>query len=192
MRILFENGYGDPTKPGAPIAAFEHSFSQWPPKETVPTTWYFQPDQQLTSTPPTIPDGDGRAGDELRVRPDREADDRLHGFVERHLGREPDLRLAPAPAAATRLAFDGPRAPPRRDDGRVPASVDLWLRSTAPDTDLEVTLTELRPDGQERYVQSGWLRASHRKLDPAMTTKLRPWHTDTAERRGAAARRASS
>ena len=30
-------------------------------------------------------------------------------------------------------------------------------------------------------MQSGWLRASHRKLDAAMTTKLRPWHTDTAE-----------
>src|SRR5205085_3914919 len=57
-------------------------------------------------------------------------------------------------------------------------SVDLWLRSTAPDTDIEVTLTEMRPDGQERYIQSGWLRASHRKLDPAMTTPVRPWHTD--------------
>ena len=41
-------------------------------------------------------------------------------------------------------------------------SVDLWLRSSAADTDLEVTLTEVRPDGQEEYIQSGWLRASHR------------------------------
>ena len=30
-----------------------------------------------------------------------------------------------------------------------PGSVNLWLRSTAPDTDVAVTLTELRPDGQE-------------------------------------------
>ena len=29
----------------------------------------------------------------------------------------------------------------------------------AADTDLEVTLTEVRPDGQEGYIQSGWLRA---------------------------------
>ena len=27
------------------------------------------------------------------------------------------------------------------------------------------------------YVQSGWLRASHRALDPAETTELRPVHT---------------
>ena len=34
-----------------------------------------------------------------------------------------------------------------------------------PDTDLEVTISEIRPDGQEVYIQSGWLRASHRALD---------------------------
>ena len=47
------------------------------------------------------------------------------------------------------------------------ASADLWITSTAPDTDLQVTLTEVRPDGQETFVQQGWLRASHRTLDPA-------------------------
>ncbi|MFM9053726.1 MAG: CocE/NonD family hydrolase C-terminal non-catalytic domain-containing protein, partial [Solirubrobacterales bacterium] len=31
---------------------------------------------------------------------------------------------------------------------------------------LQVTITEVRPDGKETLVQSGWLRASHRKLDP--------------------------
>jgi hypothetical protein len=56
-------------------------------------------------------------------------------------------------------------------------SVDLWLRSNAADTDIEVTLTELRPDGSEVYIQSGWLRASHRQLDPAMSTPLLPYHT---------------
>ena len=58
-----------------------------------------------------------------------------------------------------------------------PGSVDLWLRSTAPDTDLEVTLTEVRPDGKETYVQSGWLRASQRKLDPKTSTELDPRQT---------------
>jgi putative CocE/NonD family hydrolase len=58
-----------------------------------------------------------------------------------------------------------------------PASADLWLRSTATDTDLQVTLSEVRPDGKEMYVQRGWLRASHRKLDPAKSTALRPFQT---------------
>jgi MYXO-CTERM domain-containing protein len=63
-------------------------------------------------------------------------------------------------------------------------SVDLWLSSTAVDTDLEVMLTELRPDGSggwlEEYVQKGWLRASHRKLDDAQSTPLRPYQTHQA------------
>jgi predicted acyl esterase len=58
-----------------------------------------------------------------------------------------------------------------------PASLDLWFKSTATDTDLEATITEVRPDGQETYVQRGWLRASHRKLDPARSTALRPYQT---------------
>lgn len=61
------------------------------------------------------------------------------------------------------------------------ASADLWMSSTAPDTDLEVMLTELRPDGHggwlEEYVQKGWLRASQRALDPSQSTALRPYQT---------------
>lgn len=58
-----------------------------------------------------------------------------------------------------------------------PASLDLWLSSTATDTDLQATVTEVRPDGQETYVQRGWLRASHRTLDEARSTELRPYQT---------------
>lgn len=57
-------------------------------------------------------------------------------------------------------------------------SANLWVASTARDADLQLTLTEVRPDGQELYVQNGWLRLSHRRLDPAASTVLRPYHTD--------------
>ena len=57
------------------------------------------------------------------------------------------------------------------------ASADLWLSSTAPDTDVQVTLTEIRPDGQEEFVQAGWLRASHRALDPTQSRPTRPYQT---------------
>mgnify|MGYP003334263327 CR=1 FL=1 len=33
--------------------------------------------------------------------------------------------------------------------------------------------TEVRPDGTETYLTSGWLRASHRKLDPRRSTATR-------------------
>jgi predicted acyl esterase len=58
-----------------------------------------------------------------------------------------------------------------------PASLDLWLSSTATDTDIQATLTEVRPDGQETYVQRGWLRASHRAEDPERSTEVRPYQT---------------
>ena len=58
-----------------------------------------------------------------------------------------------------------------------PSSLDLYLKSSARDTDLQVTLSEVRPDGNETYVQNGWLRASHRKLDPRRSTAIDPWPT---------------
>jgi putative CocE/NonD family hydrolase len=57
-------------------------------------------------------------------------------------------------------------------------SANLWLSSTAPDTELQVMISETRPDGQEQYVENGWLRLSQRKLDPNASTALRPVQTD--------------
>ena len=57
------------------------------------------------------------------------------------------------------------------------SSLDVHLRSSARDTDLQVTLSEVRPDGRETYVQNGWLRASHRKLDRRASTALDPLPT---------------
>jgi len=56
------------------------------------------------------------------------------------------------------------------------ASADLWIQSQADDADLEVMLSEVRPDGQEMYVSSGWLRASRRALAPE-STPLKPVQT---------------
>ncbi|HWC36922.1 MAG TPA: CocE/NonD family hydrolase C-terminal non-catalytic domain-containing protein, partial [Acidimicrobiales bacterium] len=43
-------------------------------------------------------------------------------------------------------------------------AVDLWVRSSTPDVDLQATISEVRPDGKESFVQNGWMRASDRKL----------------------------
>src|SRR6185436_8595465 len=52
--------------------------------------------------------------------------------------------------------------------------VDLWVRSSAPNVDLQVTISEVRPDGKETFVQGGWVRGNERKLDAAKSTKLEP------------------
>lgn len=63
-----------------------------------------------------------------------------------------------------------------------PGSADLWLSTPmGPDMDVQVTLTQLLPDGQEVYVQRGWLRLSSRALDQDKSTALRPWRLDTPD-----------
>jgi putative CocE/NonD family hydrolase len=61
------------------------------------------------------------------------------------------------------------------------ASADLWITATAPNVDLQVTLTEIRPDGQEVYVQQGWLRAKQRALDEDASSVLLPVQTHRVE-----------
>ena len=56
-------------------------------------------------------------------------------------------------------------------------SLDVWVKTRAADVDLEATVSDVRPGGREVYVQSGWLRASHRKLAQSSTALL-PVHTD--------------
>ena len=89
----------------------------------------------------------------------------------------PDVYVWPAPPPpGTAAAFT---TEPLTEDRTLlgSGSLDLWLSATAPDVDLQVTLTEVRPDGQEVYVQQGWLRASQRALDPDRSTALRPYQT---------------
>ncbi|WP_395674614.1 CocE/NonD family hydrolase [Phenylobacterium sp.] len=63
-----------------------------------------------------------------------------------------------------------------------PASADLWISSaSAPDADLQVTVTAVLPDGKEMYVQRGWLRLSNRALDTEKSTAGRPVLLDKPE-----------
>ena len=62
----------------------------------------------------------------------------------------------------------------------------LWVTSTTEDMDIFATLRNIAPDGQDLFelgqqgqpvpVAKGWLRASHRKLDSALTLPYRPYH----------------
>jgi uncharacterized protein len=53
-------------------------------------------------------------------------------------------------------------------------AVHAWVRSSSPNVDLQATISEVRPDGKETFVQGGWLRANERKLDAAKSTPLEP------------------
>jgi predicted acyl esterase len=51
------------------------------------------------------------------------------------------------------------------------------VRSAARNVDLQATVSEVRPDGKETFVQGGWLRTGARKLDREQSTLLEPQPT---------------
>jgi uncharacterized protein len=57
-----------------------------------------------------------------------------------------------------------------------PMALYLQASSTATDTDWLVWVADEAPDGKTRELNKGWLRASHRKLDPAKSTLAQPYH----------------
>lgn len=68
-----------------------------------------------------------------------------------------------------------------------PIAAKIFLASSSVDTDVFAVLRVLDPQGREvtfagaldpnTPVAQGWLRASHRKLDPARSLPYRPWHS---------------
>ena len=125
--------------------------NQWPLKTTRWTRLYLQPDAAtLSTTPPT------RAG---KIS--------YQGFSEG-------------------VTF---MLPPQPKDMEItgPSAVKLFLSSSTTDADVFAVLRVFTPDLKEVVFQGaldphtpigqGWLRASHRKLDPSLTTPYRPYHT---------------
>ena len=53
-------------------------------------------------------------------------------------------------------------------------AAELWVRSSKPNVDLQATVTEVRPDGNETFVQNGWVRGNERKLDAKKSKPLEP------------------
>ena len=68
-----------------------------------------------------------------------------------------------------------------------PSAARLWCASSTDDADLFLVLRVFDPEGQEvtfhgaldphTPVGQGWLRASHRAVDPARSFPWRPWHS---------------
>jgi putative CocE/NonD family hydrolase len=157
VRVLFDNGAG--AEPGAPVAVSEQSFATWPVPNVRADWWYLQPGGGLNGRPPAGEGADSyRPDPSARPRTDfNGADSAVWSALPSYDWTEPVEGKALSYVSAALSA----------DEVMVgTGSVDLWLKSNASDTDLQVTLSEVRPDGKETYVQDGWLRASMRKLFP--------------------------
>jgi hypothetical protein len=105
-------------------------------------------------------------------------------------------RLDPEPAhAAGRLTYDGlgdgvtfVSAPlDKETEITGPLAARLFVSSSTADADLFLVFRVFTPDLREVVIMGaidphtpiaqGWLRASHRKLDPKLSTPYRPYHT---------------
>jgi hypothetical protein len=84
--------------------------------------------------------------------------------------------------------------PPMERDTEItgPMAAKLFVSSSTVDADLFLVVRVFDPDGKELTfmgstdpntpIANGWLRASHRRLDPARSTPYRPYHPhDRAE-----------
>jgi predicted acyl esterase len=170
VRILFDNGAGSST-PLAPVPGFERSFSRFPVPGTQARSWYLAGGGALSATaprklgrdaftwnpharPPTDFTGDTASGTNglWTANP-------IYNWVQNPPGSAVSYLTSPLHADTTVIGG---------------GALQAWLRSSAASVDLQVTISEVRPDGNETYVQSGWLRTSERKLDPRQSTLLAP------------------
>ncbi len=153
----------------------EQRFAKWPPDETAAQRLYFHADGGLDSTMPGEPDAsaqfrlDPDAGERGILAPGGNVWDDLPAYDWQKSAPGDAVIVESAPLAADTMLYGT-------------ASVDLWISSPVDDADLQVTLSEIRGDGKEIYVQSGWLRASFRKpgpdatdLWPAQTFEQQDW-----------------
>ena len=166
-----DNGAAVDGDPGAIGALWEADFGNWPINSTKPTSYYLGKNGTLSRTK-------AKKGSAVSYKSDPSA------RPAKTLGEnaQGDSWLAQPPyqwepvAAGKGLGFI---TPPLSKDVFMagPSSVDLYLKSSKANTDVQVTLTEVRPDGNETYVQNGWLRATHRKLNKKLSTAYDPVQT---------------
>ncbi len=154
VRVLFDNGSGS-AGPGAMQPVWSADFSSWPPPQATATTWQLGPGGTLLTAAPSE--------SSVSLNPDPSARPPTDLPQGNPWAALPPYQWTPV-TGASGLGFV---SPPLAHDVVVvgPASLDLWVKSTAADTDLQATVSEVRPDGKELFVQTGELRASDRALD---------------------------
>jgi predicted acyl esterase len=165
VRVLFENGAGTTlgatSNPGNPYPAFERSFSSLPVPGTAARTWYLGPAGALTDQPPTNRRINWFQAD-ANALPRTDYGPNTGGGGLWGNASQWDWRWQQNPSGSALSYLTAPLTANTTVVGS--GAVNLWVRSSTPDVDLLATISEVRPDGNETFVQNGWIRASERKL----------------------------
>jgi predicted acyl esterase len=160
VRVLFDNGAGG-AQPGVPGAAFEQSFPRFPVPGTHAVSWYLSAGGALVPGVTRLPGVDLFTWNP-RVRPptDFTGNTGPGGLW----GASPRYRWTANPRGTALSYVTAPLASNVVVVGA--GSLQAWIMASAHDVDLQVTVSEVRPDGNETFVQSGWVRSSERRLAP--------------------------
>ncbi len=165
IRVLFDNGAGkSPTgnfTAGNPYPGFERSFSRFPIPHTTARRWYLTARGRLSQHRPSKASinwytSNARALPLTDFGPDTGGGG-LWGDASQWEWR---WRQNPPGTAISYLS-----APLSTNTTVIGAgAVQLWVRSSAPNVDLQATVSEVDPNGKETFVQNGWIRADERRL----------------------------
>jgi predicted acyl esterase len=165
IRVLFDNGAGTSptgsTTAGDPYPGFEQSFSQFPIPGTKAQTWYFGPGGALNQQQPAAEGVDSYTSD-ANATPLTDYSGNTGGGGLWGNASQWAYNWAQNPAGSAVSYVSSPLGADTTAVGG--GAVHLWVKSSTPDVDLQATVSEVRPDGNETFVQNGWERASERKL----------------------------
>jgi len=170
VRVLFDSGAGGPS-PGMPYPGFEASFDRFPIPGTRAQAWYLSTGGALASRPPA-----GRHADAFTWNAQALPRTDFKGDTAAGSGglwtALPKYEWEPNPPGTAVSYLTAPLAENTTVIGA--GAVRLWVRSSTPNVDLQATISEVRPDGNETFVQNGWVRGNERKLDRRKSTPLEP------------------
>ena len=175
VRVLFDNGGGaspaGTVTPGDPYPGFEQSFSSFPIPGTIARSWYLGPSGSLQDSPVTKKGINWfRWNAHALALTDYSQNTGGGGLWGNASNWEWRWNQNPAGTAVSYLS-----APLTSNTTVIGAgALHVWVRSSRRNVDLQATVSEVRPDGKETFVQDGWLRANERKLDPVKSTLLEP------------------
>lgn len=166
VRVLFDNGAGSAT-PGNPLPGFEKTFATFPVPGTQARSWYFGAGGSLTDASPTAAGGGDTFTWKKQARSPTDFTGDTGGGPNGLWNAIPPYNWTQNPTGTAASYVSAPLSATTTILGA--GAVQVWVKSATPDVDLQATVTEVRPDGKETFVQSGWLRASRRKLTPGST-----------------------
>ena len=170
IRVLFDNGAGG-SEPGQPYPGYEQSFSRFPIPGTTARFWYLSANGGLRTKPPARAGADSFDWD-AHARPLTNFTGDTAAGTNGLWTATPEYDWRPPPAGSA-ASYRTSRL--SRDRTVIGAgALRAWVRSSTPNVDLQATITEVRPDGKETFVQGGWVRGNKRKLDAQKSTLLEP------------------